>query len=324
MIPQTYCGQQWHDQETHRSDRQYCNPDYGPCPSCLREHIARLEARNAELEAGRPDLANLIRTRYPRLLERRNQLYDGVLAEAVEAQAATQAAPAPIEPLIHDLAMAAWDCGADAGDAWCRDADRSKRGIVPMTPEEGFADARRHFSEHGAGSLVAPFSIALEALRAGIAQAAAQAGGVVVPEQSAHSEFKRELRYLVLKWADIEEYGLESQKRELRALCASIELGRTEDRRRINSYVVVADDWPEYEPTWKAIEARMAGAALPASRVLGEGEQAVPVEELKQLEACFESIRGHWLKGDKVFGDQALAMQRLEGYRRNQPTEGGA
>ena len=42
-----------------------------------------------------------------------------------------------IEILIHNLAMAAWDAGCDSGVVWCPDADMSKRGVVPMTQEEG-------------------------------------------------------------------------------------------------------------------------------------------------------------------------------------------
>lgn len=49
MIAQTYCGEAY---KTKRDAHSYwCNPTDGPCPSCLRAHIARLEARNAELEA---------------------------------------------------------------------------------------------------------------------------------------------------------------------------------------------------------------------------------------------------------------------------------
>ena len=69
------------------------------------------------------------------------------------------------ETLLHDLAMAAWDEGADAGMAWDPDADPAKRGVAPCTPEEGIAKARDHFARHGSGSPGSAFSRALQAIR---------------------------------------------------------------------------------------------------------------------------------------------------------------
>ena len=75
--------------------------------------------------------------------------------------------PAAVVPesLLHDLAMAAWDEGADAGMVWDPDADPAKRGVVPCTPEEGIAKARDHFAKHGSGSPSSAFSRALQAIR---------------------------------------------------------------------------------------------------------------------------------------------------------------
>lgn len=71
-----------------------------------------------------------------------------------------------IESLIHALCMAAWDAGAESGTVWCPDADMSKRGVVPMTQDEGFAHAREHFARHGGGAESSAFGLALAALRA--------------------------------------------------------------------------------------------------------------------------------------------------------------
>jgi len=75
-----------------------------------------------------------------------------------------------IEGLLQALAVAAWDEGADAGVVWCPDADMTKRGVVPMTQEEGLEHSRAHFAEHGAGSPTAPFSIAMHNLRSALAK----------------------------------------------------------------------------------------------------------------------------------------------------------
>lgn len=76
-------------------------------------------------------------------------------------------APAAVVPenLLHDLAVAAWDEGADAGMVWDPDADPAKRGVVPCTPGEGIAKARDHFAKHGSGSPSSAFSRALQAIR---------------------------------------------------------------------------------------------------------------------------------------------------------------
>lgn len=68
---------------------------------------------------------------------------------------------------------------------------------------------------------------------------------------------QRESRYVVLKRADIEKYLSPSEQRILEVLRDQIIFGRSEDSRRPLWCVVVEDDWPEYEPTWQAIAARV-------------------------------------------------------------------
>ena len=70
-------------------------------------------------------------------------------------------------------------------------------------------------------------------------------------------EFKREERYVVFKLTDL---GNSLKGDEIRQLAREYA-----EQRRLNGKsplecVVVESDWPEYEPTWKAIEARMTGA----------------------------------------------------------------
>lgn len=83
-----------------------------------------------------------------------------------ELQRLKSAASEGVESLIHNVAMAAWDAGCDSGVVWCPDADMSKRGIVPMSQEEGLRNAREHFAKHGSGSPVGDYESALNALRA--------------------------------------------------------------------------------------------------------------------------------------------------------------
>lgn len=71
-------------------------------------------------------------------------------------------------------------------------------------------------------------------------------------------EFERENRYIVLKRKHLGQLPDELQIRLKPALEDAASLLPKLD------YVVVESDWPEYEPTWAAIEARVTG--LPAER----------------------------------------------------------
>ena len=82
------------------------------------------------------------------------------VAEAVKARRVVVP-----EHLLHDLAMAAWDAGAEAGIVWDPDAPLEKRGIVLCTPEDGLENSRANFARHGSGSPNSDFCRALQAIR---------------------------------------------------------------------------------------------------------------------------------------------------------------
>jgi hypothetical protein len=71
------------------------------------------------------------------------------------------------------------------------------------------------------------------------------------------AKFNREERYIVFKISDL---GNSLKGDEIRRLAREY----TEHRRSLGKEplecIVVESDWPEYEPTWKAIEARVIGA----------------------------------------------------------------
>ena len=75
------------------------------------------------------------------------------------------------------------------------------------------------------------------------------------------NEFIREARYVVLKEADIMQCLTVNEIIELRRIEAKVVEHRAEIGKppRLDC-VVVESDWPEYEPTWRAIEARVTGA----------------------------------------------------------------
>ena len=75
-------------------------------------------------------------------------------------------------------------------------------------------------------------------------------------------EFKREDRYLVLKRKDIEKALNQEERQVLYLLSDKVACHRTFEGISFLKCVVIEHDWPEYEPTWKAIEARTALAHL--------------------------------------------------------------
>lgn len=85
-------------------------------------------------------------------------------------------------------------------------------------------------------------------------------------------EFKREPRYVVFKLKDIVAY-LPKMPSAIGLMERVIHEGRLADGKSDFRCVVVESDWPEYEPTWKAIEARMTGRAIEAE-VRAEAQQA--------------------------------------------------
>ena len=82
------------------------------------------------------------------------------------------------------------------------------------------------------------------------------------------TEFKREERHIVFKLSDVEEHFTPGEKQQLARLVEVQRAGREEAGKPLLRCVVVEKDWPEYEPTWRAIEARVTGAqAQPAPSV---------------------------------------------------------
>ena len=79
------------------------------------------------------------------------------------------------------------------------------------------------------------------------------------------TEFKREERYIVFKLSDVERYLTDADKTYLEMMKNEIDAGRDCANKPPFKGLIVESDWPEYEPTWRAIEARVTGAqAQPA------------------------------------------------------------
>lgn len=106
-------------------------------------------------------------------------------------------------------------------------------------------------------------------------------------------EFRREDRYVVLKRTDLERHATPAQLRDLERTCGMVRAGRVTEGKRINSYVVVADDWPEYKETWAKIQARVTGIPQPLQPEelrVGPGEVVVGREEWEAVQEFADLI----------------------------------
>ncbi len=67
-------------------------------------------------------------------------------------------------------------------------------------------------------------------------------------------EFKRENKYLVLKWDDIRKYLSLEDESCLNSVVESIDRKRSLDGKKNNSYVVVNEEEPYAEKVWDLIK----------------------------------------------------------------------
>ena len=88
------------------------------------------------------------------------------------------------------------------------------------------------------------------------------------------TEFTREDRYIVFKLSDVERYLTDADRAYLAMIKNEIDAGRDCANKPPFKGLIVESDWPEYEPTWKAIEARVTGAQ-PAPSVPSEEDESV-------------------------------------------------
>ena len=88
------------------------------------------------------------------------------------------------------------------------------------------------------------------------------------------TEFQREERYVVFKLSDVANYFYPSEISQLFRLSETQQAQRAVDGKPPLECVVVEKDWPEYEPTWRAIEERVTGAQ-PAP-IIPEGWKPIP------------------------------------------------
>lgn len=73
------------------------------------------------------------------------------------------------------------------------------------------------------------------------------------------NEFKQEDHYIVFKLSDMSAYLSSSEADEVRYLNRVVNAGRTREGKESLNGVFIEEHWPEFEPTWEAIKARVTG-----------------------------------------------------------------
>ena len=100
------------------------------------------------------------------------------------------------------------------------------------------------------------------------------------------TEFKREERYLVFKLSDVEEHFTSGERQQLARLAEVQRVGRSESGKPLLECVVVEADWPEYGPTWKAIETRVTGArSVPEESAIQAAARVMNIELIRERDA---------------------------------------
>ena len=128
------------------------------------------------------------------------------------------------------------------------------------------------------------------------------------------NEFTREARYAVLKSADVMQCLTVSELIELRRIQAKVEGHRAEIGRPPLGCVVVESDWPEYEPTWRAIEARATGAEQPTSHAFDDSATIAGLESaVTHLSACLDEFRALLVEVNDVCGRDGYGGPLEEG-----------
>lgn len=110
-----------------------------------------------------------------------------------------------------------------------------------------------------------------KAARRANALGAAELPKHLAPQQDAQGaqagEFQREDRYIVIKRKDLEAAPFKDRVNFLQ------ELAMLEAHLPKREYLVIESGWPEYEPTWAAIQARVEGRAALAAQPAVRGAE---------------------------------------------------
>ena len=116
-------------------------------------------------------------------------------------------------------------------------------------------------------------------------------------------ELQRENRYVVFKRSDMRKYLSQSECKQVEGLALHICLSREGDGKHPLNCLVVESDWPEFEPTWGAIEARVTGAEQPTSHAFDDSATIAGLKSaVSHLSACLDEFRALLVEVNDVCG----------------------
>lgn len=115
-------------------------------------------------------------------------------------------------------------------------------------------------------------------------------------------EFKQEDRYIVFKVSDMSAYLSSSEADEVRYLNRVVNAGRTREGKENLNGVFVEEHWPEFEPTWDAIQARVTGTQ-PAQRMNMQTADQITQAFKAELQALLDK-----------YGAELSARDTWQGY----------
>jgi hypothetical protein len=99
-------------------------------------------------------------------------------------------------------------------------------------------------------------------------------------------------RYMVFKLSDVVEHFTKTEALHLARLYEIQRVGREAAGKAELRCLVVENDWPEYEPTWRAIEARATGAEQPTSHAFNDSATIAGLNAaVSHLSARLDEIR---------------------------------
>lgn len=115
-----------------------------------------------------------------------------------------------------------------------------------------------------------------------------------------NKEFKRESRYIVIKKSDLEKVDKSKQGyvNSILLLLCNVPLPK-------RKCLVIESDWPEYEPTWAAIERRVTGAAQ------WDGEGVPPAGTVCELRMT--AAGSDWARAEIKFASRNVIVWDWEG-----------
>ena len=132
-----------------------------------------------------------------------------------------------------------------------------------------------------------------------------------------NNEFTREERYIVFKLSDVERYLTDADRSHLAMMKNEIDAGRDCANKPPFKGLIVESDWPEYEPTWKAIEARVTGAqSVPEESAIQTAARVMNIELIRERDALRAKIETAENDAAHQKALAASALRVAEGWER--------